>query len=125
MLMFAMMGIVFGAAYAGQGGSAATLVHLYEPAAVWQLFLVLLFPCTIFTFLIMNAWQRWVSAIEAGLIYCLEPVIAALLAAFLPGWISRYAGIDYANEPLRWTLLLGGLLIISATVLVATEKRTA
>lgn len=124
MLMFALMGVVFGAGYAGQGGTAAMLARLFEPAAVWQMFLVLLFPCTIFTFLIMNAWQRWVSATEAGLIYCIEPVIAAILSAFLPGWISRYAGIDYANEPLRWTLLLGGLLIISATVLVATEKRT-
>jgi len=124
MLMFAMMGVMFGLGYAAQGGGAAMLTQLYAPTAVWQMFLVLLFPCTIFTFLIMNAWQRWVSATEAGLIYCIEPVIAALLSAFLPGWISRYAGIDYANEPLRWTLLIGGALIVSATVLVATEKRT-
>jgi len=125
MLMFALLGLMFGAGYAGQGGSAATLGQLYAPAAVWQMFLVLLFPCTIFTFLVMNAWQRWVSATEAGLIYCIEPVIAAILAAFLPGWISRCAGIDYANEPLRWTLLIGGALIVGATVLVATERRTA
>jgi drug/metabolite transporter (DMT)-like permease len=124
-LRFALLAVMFGAAYAGTGGSAATAVRLFEPAAVWQMFLVLLFPCTIFTFLVMNAWQRWVSATEAGLIYCIEPVIAAILAGFLPGWISRYAGVDYPNEPLRWTLLIGGLLIVSATVLVATEKRTA
>ena len=98
---------------------------MFEPTAIWQMFLVLLFPCTVFTFLVMNTWQRWVSATEAGLIYCIEPVIAAILCGFLPGWISGYAGIDYPNEPLRWTLLIGGLLIVSATVLVATEKRTA
>jgi uncharacterized protein (DUF486 family) len=34
------------------------------------------------------------------------------------------AAISYPNEPLRWTLLLGGALIVGATVLVATEKRT-
>jgi drug/metabolite transporter (DMT)-like permease len=73
----------------------------------------------------MNRWQRWLSATEAGLIYCIEPVIAAILSGFLPGWISCYAGINYPNEALRWTLLLGGLLIVSATVLVATERRTA
>jgi drug/metabolite transporter (DMT)-like permease len=110
MLMFAMIGVVFGLGYAMQGGTPDVTQQLFTPAAVW---------------LIMNAWQRWVSATEAGLIYCIEPVIAAILSAFLPGWISRYAGIDYANEPLRWTLLIGGALIVSATVLVATEKRTA
>ncbi len=125
MLMFALMGVIFGLGYALQGGTPDLTQQLFAPAAVWQMSLVLLFPCTIFTFLIMNAWQRWVSATEAGLIYCIEPVIAAILAAFVPGWISRYAGIDYANEPLRWTLLIGGALIVSATALVATEKRTA
>jgi drug/metabolite transporter (DMT)-like permease len=125
MLMFAMLGTMFGLGYAGAGGDAATLVKLFEPSAVWQMILVLLFPCTVFTFLIMNAWQRWVSATEAGLIYCIEPVIAAILGGFLPGWISRFAGIDYANEPLTWSLLVGGTLIVSATILVATEKRTA
>ena len=124
MLMFALMGVMFSTGYALQGGNVATVGRLFEPTAVWQMFLVLLFPCTVFTFLIMNMWQRWLSATEAGLIYCIEPVIAAILTGFLPGWISRYAGIDYPNEPLRWTLLIGGLLIVSATVLVATEKRT-
>jgi drug/metabolite transporter (DMT)-like permease len=124
MLMFGLMAVMYGAGYAGQGGSVATLGALFAPPGVWQMFLMLLFPCTIFTFLVMNTWQRWVSATEAGLIYCIEPVIAAILSAFLPGWISRYAGVDYANEPLRWTLLLGGAMIVGATVLVATEKRT-
>jgi drug/metabolite transporter (DMT)-like permease len=125
LLMFALIGAGFFVAYAGEGGTATMLGRLFAPPAVWEMFFVLLFPCTIFTFLIMNAWQRWVSATEAGLIYCIEPVLAAVLSAFLPGWISRWAGIDYANEPLRWSLLVGGALIISATVLVATEKRTS
>jgi hypothetical protein len=73
----------------------------------------------------MNTWQRCISATEAGLIYCLEPVVATLFSAFLPRLISRWAGITYPNEALSWTLLLGGALILSATVLVATQKRVA
>ena len=125
MLMFALLAAMFTTGYAGQGGDIATLKRLFEPAPVWQMFLALLFLCTIFTFLIMNCWQRWVSASEAGIIYCIEPVIAAILCGFLPGWISRFASISYPNEPLTWTLFVGGSLIVGATILVATEKRTA
>jgi hypothetical protein len=50
-------------------------------------------------------------------------VIAAVLSGFLPGWISRWAGVAYPNEILTWSLLAGGLLIVAATVLVATERR--
>ena len=125
MLMFALMAVMFTAGYVGQGGNLPTMGRLFEPAPVWQMLLVPLFPCTIFTFTIMNAWQRWVSASEAGIIYCIEPVIAAILCGFFPGWISRFAAIDYPNEPLGWNLLVGGSLIVGATVLVATEKRTA
>jgi hypothetical protein len=32
--------------------------------------------------------------------------------------------VGYANEPLAWNLLAGGALIIGATVLVATERRS-
>jgi drug/metabolite transporter (DMT)-like permease len=81
--------------------------------------------CTVFNFLIMNEWQRCVSATEAGLIYCLEPVIATVLSSFLPGWMSLLASISYANETLSWSLLIGGMLIVGATMLVATERRTA
>jgi hypothetical protein len=51
--------------------------------------------------------------------------VATVLAAFLPGWISRFASITYANETLTWSLLVGGVLIVGATVLVASERRTA
>jgi uncharacterized protein (DUF486 family) len=52
-------------------------------------------------------------------------VIATILSAFLPGWISRAASISYMNEALTWSLFVGGVLIVAATVLVATERRTA
>jgi len=125
MLMFVLLAVLFLCAYAGFGGTTAVAAQLFGTPSIWVLSLGLLFLCTLLTFLIMNAWQRWVSATEAGIIYCIEPVIAAILAGFMPGWVSNWAGIDYPNEALTWNLFIGGLLIIGATVLVATEKRTA
>lgn len=74
--------------------------------------------CTLGSFLLMNAWQPKISATEAGLIYCLEPVFTALVALFLPGMLSHWAGVDYANETVTWQLLAGGGLITLANVLV-------
>jgi drug/metabolite transporter (DMT)-like permease len=125
LLMFAIMSGIFFLAYFVSGGSAALAGQLFATPDVWGLMLALILFCTVINFWIMNAWQRCVSATEAGLIYCLEPVIATVISAFFPGWISRWAGIHYANEALSWTLLLGGAMILAATILVATEKRTA
>ena len=66
----------------------------------------------------MVRWQRVITATEAGLIYCLSPVFAALGGLFLPGEIARWTGITYANEIAGRSLLIGGLLIISANVLI-------
>ena len=125
MLMFALLALMFGPAYVAQGGTLAMTRELFGTPSILALSAGLLFFCTLFTFLIMNTWQRWVSATEAGIIYCIEPVIAAVLSGFLPGWISSWAGISYPNEALTWNLLIGGGLIVGATVLVATQKRTA
>ena len=128
LIMFAILAGIFAAGYFIVGGTAHAAQmagHLFGTPVLWALTLALVLLCTVFNFFIMNAWQRCVSATEAGLIYCIEPVIATLLSAFLPGWISRFAGIAYANETLTWSLLVGGVLIVAATVLVATERRTA
>ncbi len=125
LLMFAMMGLAFAALFPLLGGSAAVALQLFAAPAPIVLMLATVLLCTALNFYIMNKWQRWISATEAGLIYCLEPVIATVLASFLPGWISRFAGISYVNEVLSWTLLAGGVLIVGATVLVATEPRTS
>jgi len=122
-IMFVMLAIAFGAGYFFAGGTVPVAGQLFDTPALWLLTLALVLLCTVFNFLIMNAWQRCVSATEAGVIYCIEPVIATVLSGFLPGWISRLASISYANETLTWSLLVGGALIVSATVLVATEKR--
>jgi len=125
LIMFAILTGVFTAGYFTVGGTAHAAGQLFGMPVLWALTLALVLLCTVFNFLIMNAWQRCVSATEAGLIYCIEPVIATILSAFLPGWISRAASITYTNETLTWSLLVGGVLIVGATVLVATERRTA
>jgi drug/metabolite transporter (DMT)-like permease len=124
LLMFGLMGLFYAIAYPVLGGTLATAPTLFATPGLIALMLATVLFCTVINFFIMNQWQRWVSATEAGLIYCLEPVIATSLAAFLPGWISLFAGVAYANEPLAWNLLAGGALIIIATVLVATERRS-
>jgi drug/metabolite transporter (DMT)-like permease len=125
MLMFAVMGAMFGAAYLGTGAPSGFAVQLFNTPILGTLMLAMVLLCTVINFWIMNAWQRCVSATEAGLIYCLEPVMATIFSAFLPGLISRFAGISYPNEVLSWTLAVGGGLILCATMLVATQKRVA
>ena len=79
---------------------------------------ILVFFCTCAGYLLMNRWQRRVTATEAGLIYCLEPVFASAFALFLPAWFSTWAAIPYANETLSSSLLVGGGLITAANVLI-------
>ena len=79
---------------------------------------ILVFFCTCGGYLLMNHWQRRVTATEAGLMYCLEPVFASAFALFLPGWFSTWAAVPYANEKLTASLLVGGGLITAANVLI-------
>ncbi len=100
--------------------AAACLRAYASPAACGFLALLILF-CTLGAFILMNHWQRYVNATEAGLIYCAEPVFASLLALFLPALFSRWAGIGYANETLSVRLLAGGGLITAANVLLQSR----
>lgn len=123
LIMFLLLTVWFVFGYAGSGGTAHLARQLFGTPSLLELSLALVLFCTVINFLIMNIWQRCISATEAGLIYCLEPVVAAVLSAFLPGWISHLASITYTNETLTWSLLVGGVLIVAATVLVAMERR--
>jgi drug/metabolite transporter (DMT)-like permease len=123
LIMFILLTGMFVFVYFVTGGTSHYAGQLFDTPALWELMLALVLFCTVINFFIMNRWQRCVSATEAGLIYCIEPVIATALSSFLPGWISQLAGIAYPNETLTWTLFAGGALIIIATVLVASERR--
>lgn len=82
---------------------------------------VLVLGCTLGGYLLMNRWQRDVTATEAGLIYCVEPVLTSVLTLFLPAWISGWCDLGYPNETLTLRLLGGGGLITLANLLV--QKR--
>ena len=84
---------------------------------------MLVFGCTLISFLLMNRWQRHVGATVAGLIYCVEPVFASLYALFMPGWFSQWSGVSYENESVTLSLLVGGGLITVANVLVQLPAR--
>jgi drug/metabolite transporter (DMT)-like permease len=74
--------------------------------------------CTVGAFSIMNTWQPAITATEAGLIYCLEPLFASVLALFLPAFFARWGGFAYSNEILTVNLLIGGGLITAANLLI-------
>ena len=97
--------------------AAAVVVPWASP--VWLGFTVVLtLFCTYGAYSLMNAWQPKISATEAGLIYCVEPIFGSALSLFLPGLFSVLAGISYANETGTWPLLAGGGLITLANVLL-------
>lgn len=74
--------------------------------------------CTLGSYTIMNAWQPKITATEAGLIYCIEPIFASVMALFLPGWFSAWTGVTYDNERVSGALIVGGILITLANVLL-------
>ena len=98
---------------------SADLLLVPWSSPVWVTFtLVLTVLCTLGSFSLMNAWQPKITATEAGLIYCIEPIFGSLMALFLPALLSHWAGIVYLNETATWTLLVGGGLITLANVLL-------
>jgi drug/metabolite transporter (DMT)-like permease len=101
--------------------NAAAVPAAYGSGAVWIPFGALVVCCTLGAYLLMNRWQPLVTATEAGLIYCVEPVATSLLAMFLPGVLSVLVSVNYANEQVTWRLLAGGALITGANVLLQLD----
>jgi drug/metabolite transporter (DMT)-like permease len=79
---------------------------------------VLTLICTIGAYGLMNAWQPKITATEAGLVYCAEPIFGSVFALLLPALFSAWTLITYPNETATWTLLVGGGLITAANVLI-------
>ena len=118
LVMFATQAVLFGAMALGTAPSPVDVLVPWT-SAPWLAFTVLLTVfCTMGSYIIMNKWQPKITATEAGLIYCVEPVFASLMALFSPAIFSRWAGVDYANEQLTWHLLWGGGLITLANILI-------
>ena len=117
-VMFVTQAAIFGLLAVVMAPSAnALLVPWTSPA--WLGFTVTLaLLCTYGSYTLMNTWQPKITATEAGLIYCIEPIFGTLMALFLPALFSVWAAIHYPNETATWTLLVGGGLITIANVLL-------
>jgi drug/metabolite transporter (DMT)-like permease len=122
LVMFAMQAVVFVALAASTAPNLRALEVPWESAAWVGLTLVLTVFCTIGAFSIMTKWQPRITATEAGLIYCAEPVFASVFALFLPALISVWAEINYPNERATWSLLVGGGFVALANVLVQARS---
>jgi drug/metabolite transporter (DMT)-like permease len=103
---------------AAVSGTGAELARLSGSPELWWLLGFLTCASTLVPFLLMNRFQRHVSASEAGVIYGAEPLLAGVLALFLPALLSRLAGVTYANETISPRLLVGALLITLATLVL-------
>lgn len=118
LVMFVVMAIVGVLLAAGSQHAPGDWFTAYTSAGSWALMGLLVVFSTLGGYLLMNHWQPLVSATEAGLIYCAEPVFVSLSAVFLPAWMGWLAGVDYPNETLDRSLLIGGGLITLANVLI-------
>jgi drug/metabolite transporter (DMT)-like permease len=118
LVMFVTAAVLFsGMALATAPTPADVLVPWTSGAWLGLTGLLTLF-CTLGAFTLMIKWQPKITATEAGLIYCVEPVFTAMMALFLPALFSAWGGFDYPNEQLTWHLLVGGGLITLANVLI-------
>jgi drug/metabolite transporter (DMT)-like permease len=117
-VMFAVEAAV-AALFAGATAPSAAALLVPWTSVTWVgCTLALTVFCTLGAFTLMNAWQPKITATEAGLIYCVEPVFASVMALFLPAWFSVWGGFDYPNETATVNLLIGGGLITAANVLI-------
>jgi drug/metabolite transporter (DMT)-like permease len=121
LVMFATQAVVFCGLAVAIAPSAEALWRPWQSGAWLGLTAMLTVFCTVGAFLLMNRWQPKITATEAGLIYCVEPIFASVMATFLPAWFSAWGQIDYANERTTWSLLVGGGLITLANVLLQTR----
>lgn len=115
-VMFAVMALTTWPLAFATAPRAADILAAYRSPGALGLLALLTILCTLVTFPLATHWQPKITATEAGLLYCTEPVFTTLVAFFLPGLISRLTGINYPNEAVTWNLLAGGALILLANV---------
>jgi drug/metabolite transporter (DMT)-like permease len=121
LVMFAVIALTSLPVMLATGGKSDHWLAAWHSTPSLVLMGILTVFCTLGDYVLMNYWQPFLSATQAGLLYCLEPVFTSLFALFLPGWFSVFAGIAYANEKLSVNLLLGGGLITVANALIQLQ----
>lgn len=123
LVMYTTLGVVLMGMVAITAPDVASIGVLASSLPWWLFTVILMIVCTVGAYGLMNAWQPKITATEAGLIYCVEPIFGATMALFLPAWMSEVADLHYANERVTSTLLTGGGLITAANVLLMVGVR--
>jgi len=100
----------------------AVLAAGASPAALLLILLLAVF-CTVGAYLLMNTFQRRISATEAGLIYTTEPLFTGVYVLFLPGLLGAMVNARYPDERLTMPMLIGGGLIIGANLVMQWKRR--
>jgi len=103
--------------------AANACLRAYASVPACGLMAMLVVFCTLISYTVMNRWQKYISATEAGLIYTIEPVCASVLSLFLPAIFSAWASVNYPNEHFSLRLLVGGGLITVANVILQFSAR--
>ena len=117
-VMFAVQAVLAGVMAAGLAPPGVHMLALWTNGPWVGFTLLLTVLCTLAAFTIMNKFQPRLTATEAGLLYCSEPLFTSAMALFLPAWFSQWSGSVYLNETATANLLLGGGLITAANVLI-------
>jgi drug/metabolite transporter (DMT)-like permease len=125
LVMFATEAVFFAVAAVATAPDLPTLLVPWTSLPWLSFTVVLTVFCTLGAFGLMNTFQPRITATEAGLVYCIEPIFGSVMALFLPALFSVWAGISYANETATWTLVVGGGLITMANVLLQVGARKA
>ena len=120
-VMFLVMALLCVPLVCATAPGATACLYAYASLPACGFLVILVVFCTLISYTMMNRWQKFITATEAGLIYSIEPVIASLLALFLPVIFSWWAGIHYANEELTTRLFIGGGLITGANMLLQSK----
>ena len=87
-----------------------------QPRFFLSIGVLCIFP-TLLAFAWMNKYQPCLSAVQAAVIYTLEPVFASLWAILLPHTARGPVRRRLLNEQLSLPLLIGGTLVLIANVL--------
>ncbi len=124
LVAFATQAVVFCAMAVSVAPDAHALLAPWTSLPWVGLTAILTVFCTLAAFLLMNRWQPKITATEAGLIYCVEPIFGSAMALFFPAIFSAWALVDYPNEQATWTLLIGGGLITLANVVIQLKPPT-
>ncbi len=94
-----------------------------QPRFYWMIGLLCVFP-SLLAFAWMNKYQPTLTAVQAAVIYTLEPVFASLWAMFLPAVLSITCAVTYGNEEFSMPLVIGGGLVLMANVLALWPEPT-